>query len=727
MHPGLVLLCVLVSATLVFSITYIVVTASSSESSSHVVHKTHVVEHIVYVNTPAQAASVQSDQPGAGLASTATCPVSDMEQTLDAYRETIARKAAQLGTVTWSIYKLQPEAHAGKRVLLKASDFSTGTLRLRTSGVFVLTEDVLFEPNPDHDHFPNPVLQPEYSARAYVLGFFAAITIEANDIIVDLGGHSLNSTEVFALQQRFFATIELNSQPFVMGQGPANFGQDELVPARIFIENGILGRSSHHAIHGNAATWTVLQNLVFENYEVASVALNGCKHVVIRNVHARGTFSHIPVIGTYSNARFLKQFVARVLQHETVSLAKKSALSSAMQHLQHLMDQVLADVQVHGSINKLTHPEAHALFSNDYGLIDGNAYSLLIHPNGVAVGPFWGQATPDIDSPLSTHSIIVRDSIFDKTEGYIVEVVTVMAPNNSPIRGPAGDVLRLLDNAGKVKIFDDAGNYVGNALSNVQFALIDASLDVEASARKPYFGTTNGDAQAVAWYKGTLSLHELITQHGFRYIRNGDTMFHVNKGVIGIRIDGAHSVCLDHVQINNMTNVGRAGYTQPLPGEQDACEAEYTNGQDGGHPEQGLQFGYMGADIRGLSIAATNGVYARHVSINNIYSSLGIAYAVDTLNKAKTIHFCEGLSVDNVATLIDEPCLGIGNFTIGRKTGSAVGVHISGGSAGQVYGSTSIQVGKVLSGIFDNAHDHSVGANREDLLAARDPVNIYDF
>ena len=85
------------------------------------------------------------------------------------------------------------------------------------------TEDVVFSPNPENNF--QPTLQQIASGQypvgadgAYDLGFFAAITVECNDVVIDLNGHEIGMSEVFNLQQNFFAVIELNSSPFLPKQ-----------------------------------------------------------------------------------------------------------------------------------------------------------------------------------------------------------------------------------------------------------------------------------------------------------------------------------------------------------------------------------------------------------------------------------------------------------------------------------------------------------------------------
>ena len=103
---------------------------------------------------------------------------------------------------------------------------------------------------------------PMGSSGPYHLGFFAAITIEADNILLDLNNKTLRQSKLHNVQQRFYANIELASSPFIPNQGPGNFGSTISIPKNIMIKNGCLGLSSHHGIHGNKMEKVILQNLV---------------------------------------------------------------------------------------------------------------------------------------------------------------------------------------------------------------------------------------------------------------------------------------------------------------------------------------------------------------------------------------------------------------------------------------------------------------------------------
>ncbi len=80
--------------------------------------------------------------------------------------------------------------------------------------------------------------------------FFTAITIECENVIIDLNGFEIGMSDEFYLQH-VFSIIELASTNFVSRQGHVDFGPCLNSAKNVMIKNGIIGQASHHGIHGN--------------------------------------------------------------------------------------------------------------------------------------------------------------------------------------------------------------------------------------------------------------------------------------------------------------------------------------------------------------------------------------------------------------------------------------------------------------------------------------------
>ena len=520
------------------------------------------------------------------------------------------------------------EAHACTH--LKARDFDDGTYIVNTADTcYVLDEDVVFNPAEAHDF--RATREPYASDPAFVLDFPMAIFVRAPGVTIDLGGHEIRQSRAHNVQQRFFAVIELTT-PFIAGQGPADFvqGTTPTGAARFVLRNGRLGLSSHHGVHGNGAWSVLIEDVDIVDYDVGAIALNGMHDVHLRKVRALGTSKTVPVLGTYSSARFLMPFVQKALAAASAS-PEKTRLANAAATLSALMGQVLADVKATGRINKANHAAAYALFGIPSGIPDGSAsYGILLHAHGVAVNGFECDRSDARHDKL--HHILIEDCDILNTRLDAVEVPVLQEVATSKLqRGPAGDVLRVADlvdtNNGK--------GYAGTALSDVKIALQEV---VNTLASSDGFGTLAAHPMVVAWAAGDVNaLATAVSGGAFRYMRNGDNMFHVNKGAFGIRVGGGHHIAIVRTTVNGVVNVGAPANMDPLPGES-ADDAYWTGGHDGGHPAADPQHGYGGADAVGIAVAASSNVLIDATTIRNVHARAGWSTGVYVFNDAAYTH-----------------------------------------------------------------------------------------
>eukprot|EP00581_Thalassiosira_minuscula_P005291 CAMPEP_0183739892 /NCGR_PEP_ID=MMETSP0737-20130205/58305_1 /TAXON_ID=385413 /ORGANISM="Thalassiosira miniscula, Strain CCMP1093" /LENGTH=128 /DNA_ID=CAMNT_0025974813 /DNA_START=167 /DNA_END=550 /DNA_ORIENTATION=- len=101
----------------------------------------------------------------------------------------------------------------GQLTVLHQQDFENGTYRITEPGIYKLGENIDFGPLPSNDYWPTfASWGGQYPPSTYYLGFFAAITVEADDVTINLDGHTIQQTEEFYLLQRFFNVVELNDR-----------------------------------------------------------------------------------------------------------------------------------------------------------------------------------------------------------------------------------------------------------------------------------------------------------------------------------------------------------------------------------------------------------------------------------------------------------------------------------------------------------------------------------
>lgn len=577
--------------------------------------------------------------------------------------ENLKKKYISNGEITWTTFFSDQDANKEKVVLLENSDFANGTLRIQAPCMLKLTENISFNPNrpttwldsnnnvtnnfsqavkldPNRtlDWMPNPsatnnaqYFLPEI-VFAYGLGFFAAIAIQCENVIVDLNNFTLEQHPEHALQQRFYAHIELADQPFMPLQGPSNFGNILRSSVNTFICNGKLGRSSHHGIHGNnGGNDIMIENVMFEDFEVASLALNGFKNVYLKNLTAYKNRQNIPVLSTYSAARFIKLFISMT---ETLNYGTPG-LTAAKNALYIDNDAVFnAVIFNNGTISPL--------FKNNSGLIDAIAYGLVINPNGVAVNQFLENRSTF--KANETTNIYMINCNISNIKSQADEIVAVGHPNGGAQVDTAGASLQFF--RGVSNLIGDKYYYAGTVLSDVQIELAKIKFTLDNSnISSKYLGTLNIHKGIQDWkdnpsyyfkiinnqlnlYDGNDNQVLLNSQPVFyNIICNGDSMFHVVKGTIGIRIDGANNLCMLDCGISNVTNNGALG---------SLLAGNYVKS----HTSQGTKLiGYQGTKCYGITFAAVNNVTSENLQVFNIESLNGSAYGIAVINESQNCTF----------------------------------------------------------------------------------------
>lgn len=300
---------------------------------------------------------------------------------------------------------------------LHQDDFTEGTLRIQQSGEYILTQDIVvnfngpsedtqklddFSPNAydidDLHWYPRRDQDEAYPGlytfhSKFTLGFFAAISIECDNVVINLNGYSLSMEYTFYFQQRFFSLIELGNQPFISGQGPANWGADEIHASNVVIKDGTLGLSSHHSIHGNRNQQIVVQNVRMTQFDVAGFGCNACNNVVVEGCVIGPQNTNIPVLGRYTHARtFLPRIKNLVDKHGdeymTFSGREPVLVSDLADRMVNEMDMIYNHF-VHGTEYDEDDEQwisAKNLFYNPTGWMDGgSSYGLVFSGDGAAV------------------------------------------------------------------------------------------------------------------------------------------------------------------------------------------------------------------------------------------------------------------------------------------------------------------------------------------------------
>jgi len=533
----------------------------------------------------------------------------------------------------------------GKIIELRQSDFEDGTYLITQAGEYKLMEDITFNPNKaseslgPFDSSDVAVSQfsfagGPYNPAAFGIGFFAALTISASDVVLDLNGHTLAQSTEHALQQRFFAVIELADCPFIPNQGPHNFGPSIHSASNLIIKNGVIGLSSHHGIHGNSPYNVTIQNVDFIDYEIAAIAINGGHKVKIENVRALGNRRDIPIYGSYSAARFIRPYIKQLVQdgyEGTLRVAgEELTINDIYEDLHTAIDNVFDDIigSTDGArncfIKESEHPKEYALFHNKLGISDGNSYGILTNNVGVAINDF-----PTTESEDPSESVLLKNVEIHDTVADIQEIIVLNNKAGKAVIDPVGAAFQIFNKSPRTgdyitissSNFEEA-TYIGNCVANAQALVGKAVLDGAFEGKSLDVSRSGISEEILAWIEADPSapeakLSHLLADHSL--ICNTDTMVHVNKGVIGLKADGARGVKISNVKVDNVINYGEIG--------SDLCGYDAT---ETSHPLSILP-GYQGATTRGISLSGSVKVQIQETEVEKIYSHGGSAYGIDVL------------------------------------------------------------------------------------------------
>ena len=410
---------------------------------------------------------------------------------------------------------------------LNNSHFRNGTYRILNPGKYILTEDIVFNPNEENHFKPNEYQCKYYNKLTYSLGFFAAITIETNNVIIDLNNYTLKQSKKHYLNQRFYANIELGNSPFTPNNGPANFGNTFKNCNNLIVRNGTLGLSSHHGIHGNNSSNIIFENLKIVDYEVSGISLNGCNNIVCDNIYLK-------TVNTVEfNHRFVHLIISRPILETLLKKNRHATINN--RRIQELINEVNDTIKNISGIAK-----------NKFNFLDGNAYGISFNGTGPVIGKF-----KDLPRTFTAYNIFVNNITIDfiktavqETPGYKRLVEDVMSSekvyNKNIQKGPIAQVLDL-------KTTQRDKKYNGNLLTDIQLILAKYSL------------ISSIDTYLIDWAD---NLNKELCFDENLFVYKIDNMNHAMKGNIGVFFSNVKNSSINNINIKEMINDSPLLYTK---------------------------------------------------------------------------------------------------------------------------------------------------------------------
>ena len=268
------------------------------------------------------------------------------------------------------------------------------------------------------------------------------------------------------------------------------------------------------------------------------------------------------------------------------------------------------------------------------GLPDGSAvYGIVLNSHSVAVGGFGASTNEEAEhgqnatiSNVRVHDLSLRVNevpalYFDRCGDGDIDSVTVN-------KGPFGDVfdLRKAVSFDEAVLIEEHGVdssslsgivYGGNPLSDAQIAL---SIHGELNNVSYGFGTSIA-VELEEWAQGLVPFPSDCAD----FVCNGDVMFHQNKGLIAVRMDGIEDAVLSNVTITDLEN--------HTPLVSFAC-GSYSGAHDGGlSTETTPDDGGMSTDTKGIAItggdAEIRGPLNTITAVNSHYGDTTALHVMD--------------------------------------------------------------------------------------------------
>jgi len=484
------------------------------------------------------------------------------------------------------------------------------------------------------------------------MGFFAGITIETDNVIIDLNGHKLEQSKAFFYQQGFFSDIEIQSQPFIPGQGVGFFGSDPVFPENVVIKNGYLGRASHHCLHGNYNKNLLIEDIVCSDFSTHGIQLNGFDGVTIRNVEIGPSNDEQYLASEYTHYRFVLERLRKVVEEEnpqeTIQFANREpvSLEQIRTRLQNEMNYAFKYVMLNeeGDEDDEEWLEAKKTFINTFGYGYGaSVYGLFLSYPGANVLSY--HINSKISHTATLENVYIHD-LSHKTKEYVglrTDLRMFVNSFNAPLHVQylIGDELfSRYQKQGGLQSFHNSIEYAGNILTDTTIALHELSQNW-GRLQIMYLLTD----ELVAWAKGEDSSVALgnAKEGEIQYLCAVDGMIHAAKGTFGLRIDGVDSVSIDNLMIENIVEHGDLGYEMCGPCSKCAFEARTP-----------YQIGYAGNMAQGISADYATNLKVKDLTIRNVESKTGRAVGFSVW-PGTTVSMEGNIIVENIKAGADVP------------------------------------------------------------------------
>jgi hypothetical protein len=429
---------------------------------------------------------------------------------------------------------------ANQVIHLTQRDFDSGTYRIRTPNTTVIFDtDVEFEPR---------LAAEATRTDKPITGWFAAMTVEADNIIIDMNGKTLQASEFFlaADAENVYANIELDNAPFsglLFGILGAFFpGDTEFVSANnVIVKNGTLGRSDHWGIHGNSNSNITIQDMRIKDFAVAGIELNGVIDSTVSNVKITGLEHVIRTNFVGVAASTLVKFLV-----EIANTPDQPCYTGACEQLAGLLAYIEANPELFRAPRFL--PQAAFL-----GIAMASGFlNFTFFPSDPAACDLAALIAGGRNTDNITLENICIDGLHNAPEASVVIASQANGQIISlPLLGiPVFGVLTW-DSA-----FDKNGNFAPTPLLLAQVFVANTQLCLDPEIISQIL-PPNWDAISESINTGNEELFLTNVFPGFGIALDGVPV----KGTFAVRFDCSHKGTLRNVTTSNINNLGQPGAT----------------------------------------------------------------------------------------------------------------------------------------------------------------------
>ena len=283
-----------------------------------------------------------------------------------------------------------------------------------------------------------------------------------------------------------------------------------------------------------------------------------------------------------------RPYLAELLQidYEMSIKGQSVTAAEAYESLTTMLEAVYSDVTTTGFIQEGT--EGYDLFNNIHRAIDGPCYAFVVHGKGPAVGGMG--FTLNRDEAVTSSNIAIKNNLIENIKCWTNEIPAAVV--DGVVQNDArGAILQFVSSAdGSPISINPDGTYLPNVVSNAQIMVANAIHNGNLTNRPDLqTGVNTISPQIVDWASNETATFTPT------YRCNGDSMHHVSKGNIIIRVEDTEGFEIVDNNITGIKNLSPPSFNVGNCADFHlGASIENANEQQGGN-------------IRGIAVAAVTG------------------------------------------------------------------------------------------------------------------------